>query len=110
MVEADRLFYTEIAPAVSEIEDQVKRSRFLTDFLRSAANAPLVAAGSVIGVALSHLSQLPELVSLGLGAGVSLGVAAHDSYQHWLDKRLTSEQNQLFFYYRAAHQLYIGSD
>lgn len=104
--EAQQVFYREIEPAVLDIEDAVKTNRFFAALVRKIADKPLaLPAGSTLAAVMSQLSSLPDLVSQALGVSLAAAPLVYDASKEWKDKKLKSEQNHLFFYYRARKEL-----
>jgi hypothetical protein len=103
---AETVFRQEVAPAILDIEEAVESNRFMTELAQR-----LVPAG---GVALSALavsmSNLPHaaLAALAIGATVSSATVIQ-AYRGWAEKRQATEQNHLYFYYKAGQYLEDGS-
>ncbi len=54
---------------------------------------------------MSPLSELPMLITTSLGVGTSASIVAYDAYKEWKQNNLKTEQNNLFFYYKAKENL-----
>jgi hypothetical protein len=105
-LEAEQVFYKEIEPAILDIEDAVKTNNYLSTLIRKVADKPLtIPAGSTLAVVVSRLSDLPDLVSQGLGVSLAAAPLIYDATKEWKEKQLKTEQNHLFFYYRARKEL-----
>lgn len=104
-IEADQVFYQKVAPAILEIEEKVKQTKSLSDFLIRLANRPV--AASTLSVLISQAMELPGLAStaLTIGGMIASGAASILEYKSVLKSRKDIEQNQLFFYYRAGKLL-----
>jgi uncharacterized membrane protein YebE (DUF533 family) len=66
-----------------------------------------ITGGSALGLLLSQLSALPQIITLASTIGVAAGAASimHEAYKEWKKKQIEIEHNQLFFYYRAGAML-----
>lgn len=100
-LEAEKIFVTEVQPAVLEIEDAIKSNHYLFQLASRYANKHETLAIPVLAVFMAQFSSLPEIVSLAMGTAA---VAAQivDVYREWKEKQREIEKNQLFFYYRAG--------
>jgi hypothetical protein len=84
----------------------VKTNNYLSTLIRKVADKPLtIPAGSTLAVVVSRLSDLPDLVSQGLGVSLAAAPLIYDATKEWKEKQLKTEQNHLFFYYRARKEL-----
>ncbi len=106
--EADQLFHKRIAPTVLEIEEKIKSTRSLANFLERFVKKPLAsgASGGVISVMLSDVFAAPELAKYALTGGLaSAAVTTIVEYREILRERHNLAENQLYFYYRAGKLL-----
>jgi hypothetical protein len=100
------VFIREIEPAILDIEDAIKSNNYLANLTRKIISNPLtLPAGSALGVLMSPLSELPMLITTSLGVGTSASIVAYDAYKEWKQNNLKTEQNNLFFYYKAKENL-----
>jgi uncharacterized membrane protein YebE (DUF533 family) len=89
-----------------EIEDEFKANNYFASGIRAFVDKPLVlTAGSAISLVLSNLSSLPNGIACTLGMGISGGAIIYDAYNEWKQKNRVTEQNALYFYYRAGKSL-----
>lgn len=97
--EADNIFHKEVAPAILEIEEQVKQSRSLVNLVARLTTKPIVTGGA-LSVLLSPLQAIPELA--GIGGFVAAGTTVALEYRELLKERKAVENNQLYFYYKVG--------
>lgn len=104
--DAEVVFIREIEPAILDIEDAIRSNNYLVNLARKIIDKPLtLTTGSALGLLMSPLSELPALVTTSLGIGTSAGLIAFDAYKEWKQNNLKTEQNNLFFYYKAKENL-----
>jgi hypothetical protein len=107
--DADTVFQRDIEPAILDIESAVQSNSYFQELVRKTISIPSVASGAVLGVLMSHFSDLPNLVSQsvagGVGAAGTVAVAAWKAYDDWKQKNKDVENNQLFFYYETKRRL-----
>jgi len=104
--EAEKVFYRYIEPAILEIEEAVQTNKYLKELCRKFAERPqLFDPGAGLGVLLSQLTNLPDIIAIALGLGVGVGTLAYKAYDDWVKKKQETEQNQLFFYYGVKQRL-----
>jgi hypothetical protein len=105
-VEADQVFHQRVAPAILEIEEQVKQTQSLANFASRLINKPLASGGS-LSVVISQAFALPDLASTALTMGglTSSGATAIMEYREIWKERRDIERNQLYFYYKAGKLL-----
>lgn len=99
---AETVFRQEVAPAILDLEEAVRSNRLLTELTQR-----LVPAGAVALSALAvSMSNLPHAALAALAIGSTVGSATLiQAYRGWAEKRQTTEQNELYFYYRAGQFL-----
>lgn len=105
-LEAEQVFHRDVAPAVLDIEEEVRSNRSLLSLLNRGLRKP-AATGGIITVALSQLSALPELAlyaSLG-GTVLATSSVLLSMINDYKEESKQLEQNQLYFYYRAGKLL-----
>jgi len=104
--DANAVFMREVAPAILEIEDAIKSNSLIASIVRNLADRPVaLPSGSAIGLALSKVSGLPAAIAASLGAGTAASVVIYDAHKAWRQKAIQTEQNAMYFYYRAARRL-----
>ena len=104
--DAETVFRRDVAPAIMEIEDEVKANNYFASLIRALVDKPLVLpAGSAISLVLSNLSSLPNSIAYTIGMGISTAAIIYDAYDEWKQKNKATEQNALYFYYRASKSL-----
>jgi hypothetical protein len=104
--DAEVVFKRDIEPAILDIEDAIKSNNFLSNIARKVIERPLhLVSGSALTLLMSQLSELPHIVAVSFGIGTSAGLAAYDAYKEWHQNNLKTEQNGLFFYYKAKQNL-----
>jgi hypothetical protein len=103
---AENVFRQEVAPAIVEIDEAVKSNRFMMELAQR-----IVPAGAVALSALAvSMSNLPHAALAALAIGSSAGSATViQAYRGWAEKRQATEQNHLYFYYKAGQFLEDGS-
>jgi len=107
--DADQVFRREVEPTILDIEEEIRSNNFIAQLTRKAVDVPVVvSAGSALALAVTTLG-LSGVAALAVGAVVGGGKAAYDAYTEWNEKKRETEQNQLFFYYRAGHLLSEGT-
>lgn len=106
VTEADMVFYRDVEPTVSEIEDAVRSNTYLRNLVSSYVDTSLkVLSGYGLGVLLSQLSALPSISQIALIGSVPAASVAYTKYNEWRDNQEKIEQNQLYFYYSARQKL-----
>lgn len=99
----------EVEPAVLAIEQAVESNTYLRELVRLAFDKPIPASasGSVVALVVAKMSALPEVAAHGLAAaGATNGVIfAARAYHSRQEKVRETEQNSLYFYYKAGHKL-----
>ena len=104
--EAEQVFQRDLEPTILDLEEAVRTNKYLTMLLRTVVDKPLAfPSGSAIGILMSQISALPDIVTQGLGVGGASALLVHDAYKDWRKEQQKIEQNQLFFYYRAGNLL-----
>jgi hypothetical protein len=104
--EVDQLFIERVAPAVAAIEDEVKTNKYLYELGYSLLSASVpVTASSALGIGLSTVAGLSDVVNASMGASAGLAVLSIHAHKKWLDKQREIEKNQMFFYYKARKML-----
>ncbi|MGI8555579.1 MAG: hypothetical protein ACR2LT_04395 [Pyrinomonadaceae bacterium] len=104
--DAEVVFMRDIEPSILDIEDAIKSNNYLASLTRKIVDRPLtLATGSALGILISPLSELPKLITTSLGIFGSASIVAYDAYKEWKQNNLKTEQNNLFFYYKAKKNL-----
>jgi hypothetical protein len=104
--EVESIVIEHIEPAVLEIEEAVKSNKLLLKLIRKYVDKPLVLPGtSALGMLLSSVSELPEVVSQALSLVAGSATLALDAAREWREETELAERNQLFFYYRLGKLL-----
>jgi hypothetical protein len=102
--EVEQLIVANVEPTVLEIEETCKSRKPLLEIINRSLTHPGVVTSSVLGLALSRLSQFPELlVALSIAAGVTLGT--YEAVKECREKIEEVEKNQLYFYYKVGKAL-----
>lgn len=105
-LDAERLYRTDVAPAVADIEDAVATVGFLRELTSRYADGPhrfLPLAAPALAVGLS----LPGVLLDALAAGVAVTTAGANAARAWhdvRDRRRSVEAHRLFFFYAAAER------
>ncbi len=103
--DAETVFRRDIEPAILDIEDSVKSNNYLSKLVRKAADKPLsIVSGSALGLLMSPLSELPALLTTSMGLAASASLVAYDVYKDWKESVTKTQQNNLFFYYKAKKE------
>jgi len=104
--EAEIVFRRDVAPAILDIEDATKSNKLVVAIIRGLIERPLtITSGSLIGLAISTFSGLPEALTLSIGASAAASTVIFDAYKAWNEKNLHVQQNAMYFYYRVAKKL-----
>jgi hypothetical protein len=104
--EAEQVFREHVEPAVLDIEEECKSNRLLRSLLPSLVDKPVsMATTSALGVLLAAASQLPPIVTAGLGLTAGVTTVTLRTVQDWYEKKQTIEGNQLYFYYKTGKLL-----
>jgi hypothetical protein len=99
--EADALFLEKVGPEVERIEQAVKENGGLRERLHAYGPGSAAAGGAAIGAFVGSGSALGALAALAAG----LPAAAWRGYAELRKRRKATEENQLYFYYRAGDLL-----
>ena len=105
-IEAEKVFLTEVQPAVLDIEDAIKTNRYLFELVSRYASKPEAFTIPVLALFMAQYASFPEIVSLAMGATAVMAQAA-DVFREWKEKQREIEKNQLFFYYKAERLLRV---
>lgn len=101
--EAEDLFRRDVEPAILDIEDAVKSNSYLATLtVRKLIEKPLILASGTIAFFVAQQWALPPITTVALGASVGITTALFDACKERQRQQQAVEQNQLFFYYRAA--------
>jgi hypothetical protein len=107
--DAEQVFNRDVAPAVLNIEEEVKANSYLKELARKWFDKPLLlTGGSALALAVSNL-PLPSIAALAVGASLNTINAVFDTNKEWGAKQRAIEQNNMFFYYRASKIISEGS-
>lgn len=107
--DADQVFRREVEPAVLDIEEAIRVNSFIAELARKVVDTQVVlSGGSALALAVTTLG-LPAIAALAIGGAVGGSKAAYDAYVDWSKRNRETEQNQLFFYYRAGQLLSEGT-
>jgi hypothetical protein len=102
--ESERVFLRDVAPALQDIEDQTRSNRYLAKLTNRYAQDPSKFAVPGLFLAVTQLTNLPEIVALIFGTA-SIGTNVVDVFNEWSSEKTAIAQNQLFFYYKASERL-----
>jgi hypothetical protein len=98
--EAEQVFLRDVVPILNDIEEQVRSNKYLTMLTNRYAEKPSYFTVPALSVALTHLSNLPDILSAVFGiAPIAANVL--DVFNEWRQKGRDISKNQLFFYYAA---------
>ncbi len=104
--DAEMIFIKDVKPAILDIEDAVKSNRLLSEMARQFVKHPLtLPAGSILSLAISSTSNLPEEIAASLGVGGATAALIINTYSKWKDKQRAIEGNSLYFYYGAQERM-----
>lgn len=104
-VDAERVFLEEVAPAVASIEDAVQSNKYLRELIPALSEKPLSVASGFLVVMLSQMSELPTILAKALGLGVTTTSVLFQAHKTISERKISLEQNQLYFYYAAKKRL-----
>lgn len=96
------IFYRDVAPAILDIEEQVKSNKQLLPLANKLLGD--LGTGTLVAILVSQ-AQVPDVLAQALGVGVGGLRVAQNVRDTWKEKQSKVEQNQLFFYYRAGKLL-----
>lgn len=100
--DAEQVFNRDVAPAVLNIEDEVKANSYLKELARKWIDKPLLlTGGSALALALSNL-PVPTIAALAVGIIANTAAAIYDANKEWRKQQRAIEQNNMYFYYRAG--------
>jgi hypothetical protein len=103
---AESIFRQELAPAILNIEEEIRSNRFLMEL----AQRLVPAAGVGLSALAVSMSNLPNAALAALAMGATAGTATIiQAYREWAEKRRAATQNQLYFYYKAGQLLEHGT-
>jgi hypothetical protein len=106
VLEAEQVFYQEIAPAVNAIEDAVKSSSNMVSLLaRKSIDLKRVATGGLLSAVVSNVAALPKIACIALGYAPPIAGVLFDAYKERQRQKQALEQNQLYFYYRVGVEI-----
>jgi len=104
--EVDFVYRTEVAPAVLDIEEAVKRNRLASRLLEAAVRRPAVpAGGSAVGLLLAHATDVAPILTSVLALAAGGGALAADAVREWKASKADIERNQFFFYRELDRRL-----
>lgn len=105
-VEAEKVFYRDVVPAVLDIEEAVRSNKYLASLVRKFVDKPLVLpSGTALSLVLSQFDALPDAIVKSLGITAASAAIAFDTYNDWRQRQKEIEKNALYFYYEAGEQL-----
>ena len=96
--EAEQVFLKDVAPIIKDIEEQTASNKYLKMLTRRYADKPLNFAYPALSVALTRLSNFPDILT-ALSGLAPIGANILDVFNEWRKNALSISQNQLFFYY-----------
>jgi len=104
---AELVFRREVAPAVLNIEEEVKSNRFMMELTQKLV--PVGTAGvSVLAVAMSNLPP-SAIAALSLAGATVAAATVVQAYRAYLEKRQVTQHNNLYFYHSAGQLLLDGT-
>jgi flagellar capping protein FliD len=110
--DADRVFRSEVTPAVLALEDEKKSSSFLNKLTAKVAEksiqvgSAVTASAAVTALAVRMLNlPLADVAALAAGPAIVAGGVAYSAYKEWKEQQQKTEGNSLFFYYKAGSLL-----
>lgn len=104
--EVSLLVSQEIAPALLDIEEQVKANTYVERLSRKLLREPLdVAKSSAIGLGVGTLASLPAAMSAALGVGLGAAITAYEVFNQWEEANKQVRRNNMYFYYAARQKL-----
>ncbi len=104
--EVEKIYHRNVRPAMLDIEKSIKSNKFLTSLIRKVAEKPAVLpTGSLFSIAISQFSTLPNELAASLGVGIASAAIIYEAYDEWMKKKISTEQNLLYFYYGVDKKL-----
>ena len=100
--ESDQLYLQYIVPALQDIDESFNANKSILEIVKRTLTDPGVISTSVMGIAISQASKLPEVItSLSVIGGLVGG--AYSAIKEKREKNQEIEKNQLYFYYRLSN-------
>jgi hypothetical protein len=113
--EAEGVFRRHVAPAILDLEEQVKSNTFVSKFMRELSTRSFQVGTAITGSAaasalIAQMSSLPlaEIATLAIPV-ITIGGVAYKAYDDFKSEERSAEQNNLFFYYRTGVLLQEGT-
>lgn len=103
--EADLMFRERVEPAILDIEDACKSNNALSALIPSLHGTAEIVGTGIFGLAVAAATELPKLVSVGLGVAAGTAIAGLQARKEYTEKQRQIEGNQLYFYYGAHKRL-----
>ncbi|HVG32089.1 MAG TPA: hypothetical protein VM911_03385 [Pyrinomonadaceae bacterium] len=103
--DAEQVFNRDVAPAILNIEDEIKSNSYLKELARKWFDKSLLlTGGSALTLAVSNL-PVPSLAALAVGVTYNTITAFYDTNKEWRAKQQAVERNNMYFYYKAGKML-----
>jgi len=113
--DADGVFRRHVAPAIVDLDEQAKSNTFVSKFVRELSTRSFQVGTAITGSAaasalIAQVSNLPlaEIATLAIPV-ITIGGIVYKAYDDWKSAKQSTEQNNLFFYYRTGVLLQEGT-
>ena len=105
-IEADKIYHRDVKPAMLDIEEAIQSNNFMRTVAKKFKEKPTtLPATSLITMAISQFSSLPEELTASLGLGIGSASLLYEAYEEWKKNKKSAEQNNLYFYYGVGERL-----
>lgn len=104
--EANQVFIEHVQPAIQEIEERCRSNSFRKQLLPSLLEQPFQPASvPALGVILANYTEIPAIMSTGMGLVGGSAIVANKAYQSYKAEKRAIKNNNLYFYYQAGEIL-----
>jgi hypothetical protein len=104
-LEADKVYFRDVKPAMLEIEESIQSNKLLRILFEKMKKPLVLPASSAVSLGIAQFSSLPKELAASLGTGIVTASLVFEAYEEWAKQKRITEQNQLYFYYRAGQRL-----
>lgn len=113
--DAEGIFRRHVAPAILDLDEQVKSNTFISKFMRELSTRSFQVGTAITGSAtasalIAQMSNLPlaQIATLAIPV-ITIGGVVYKAHDDWKSATQSAEQNNLFFYYRTGVLLQEGT-
>jgi hypothetical protein len=105
---AESLFRKEVEPSILTIEEQVNSNRFLIELTSRLVPVGAAAIPTTLAISMSNLPTV-AIAALAIIEAIIGAATATQAYRQWAKDRQTTQQNDLYFYYKTGQLLADGT-